>query len=380
MEEILTFEGCNYFRQRLVLATLSSKAVRITKLRKDEENPGLREFEAGFIRLLDKLTNGSRIEVNETGTSMLYQPGLLMGGTLEHDCSKQRSISYFLESLLMLAPFLKKPLRITLRGITNGPDDPSVDYYRLCVLPLLKQFIPDNELELKIRRRGMWPDGNGEVFFSCPIVKRMRPVFLMKTGRVRRVRGVAYCVRVSPSMANRMVDSSRALLNKYLPDVYIYTDIVKGGEGGKSPGYGITLIAESTTKVMYAGEAHWLASDNKLSAVLPEELGAQAVSSLIEEIVKGGCADSVCQVIPLLFMALGQKDVSKIQLGELTEYSTQFLRHIKDFFQLAYKVEGKVEELGMEESNGDSEDCVSRQIVSLSCVGIGFSNFSKGIL
>ena len=25
------------------------------------------EFEAGFIRLLDKLTNGTRIEVNETG-------------------------------------------------------------------------------------------------------------------------------------------------------------------------------------------------------------------------------------------------------------------------------------------------------------------------
>ena len=25
------------------------------------------DFEAGFIRLLDKLTNGSKIEVNETG-------------------------------------------------------------------------------------------------------------------------------------------------------------------------------------------------------------------------------------------------------------------------------------------------------------------------
>ena len=37
-------------------------------------------------------------------------------------------------------------------------------------------------------------------------------------------------------------------------------------------------------------------------------------------LLQGGCADSVCQVIPLLFMALGQKDVSKIQLGELTEY------------------------------------------------------------
>jgi hypothetical protein len=25
------------------------------------------DFEAGFIRLLDKLTNGSKVEVNETG-------------------------------------------------------------------------------------------------------------------------------------------------------------------------------------------------------------------------------------------------------------------------------------------------------------------------
>lgn len=25
-----------------------------------------------------------------------------------------------------------------------------VDYYRICVLPLLKKFLPDNELELKV--------------------------------------------------------------------------------------------------------------------------------------------------------------------------------------------------------------------------------------
>lgn len=60
------------------------------------------------------------------GTSVLYHPGLLIGGTLEHDCSRQRSIGYFLEPLMMLAPFAKKPIRITLRGLTNGPLDPSV--------------------------------------------------------------------------------------------------------------------------------------------------------------------------------------------------------------------------------------------------------------
>ena len=61
-----------------------------------------------------------------SGTSLFYRPGLLVGGTLEHDCSRQRSIGYFLEPLIMFAPFAKKPINITLRGLTNGPLDPSV--------------------------------------------------------------------------------------------------------------------------------------------------------------------------------------------------------------------------------------------------------------
>lgn len=45
---------------------------------------------------------------------------------MEHDCSVLRSIGYYLESLLCLAPFMKHPLRIVLRGVTNDQTDPSV--------------------------------------------------------------------------------------------------------------------------------------------------------------------------------------------------------------------------------------------------------------
>jgi RNA 3'-terminal phosphate cyclase-like protein len=231
MTKILKYEGCNFFRQRLVLATLSSRPVQISEIRSDADEPGLREFEAGFIRLLDKLTNGSTIQVNETGTTLFYRPGLLVGGTLEHDCSLQRSIGYFLEPLVLLAPFAKKPIKATLRGNTNSSNDPSVDYYRVCVVPLLKHFLPDNNLHLKILSRGVSPGGGGEVEFSCPVVRRMRPVQMMDCGKVRRIRGVAYCSRVSPTVSNRMVDSARSILNSYLPDVYIYTDVARGGAG-----------------------------------------------------------------------------------------------------------------------------------------------------
>lgn len=45
---------------------------------------------------------------------------------MEHDCSVLRSIGYYLEALLCLAPFMKYPLKIVLRGVTNDQVDPSV--------------------------------------------------------------------------------------------------------------------------------------------------------------------------------------------------------------------------------------------------------------
>lgn len=39
---LLRYEGCNFLRQRLVLATLSNRSIEILKIREDEEEPGLR--------------------------------------------------------------------------------------------------------------------------------------------------------------------------------------------------------------------------------------------------------------------------------------------------------------------------------------------------
>lgn len=42
-----------------------------------------------------------------------------------------------------------------------------------------------------------------------------------------------FTVRVAPTLANRIVDAARAVLNKVIPDVYIYTDHFKGTDAGK---------------------------------------------------------------------------------------------------------------------------------------------------
>lgn len=83
MPRVLRFEGCASFRYRLVLATLSGRAVRIDNIRARSENPGLRDFEANLLRLLEKITDGCLVEINETGalfsTAMAINQKLVMG-------------------------------------------------------------------------------------------------------------------------------------------------------------------------------------------------------------------------------------------------------------------------------------------------------------
>jgi RNA 3'-terminal phosphate cyclase-like protein len=75
---------------------------------------------------LEKVTNGSVVEISYTGTSILYRPGAIEGGRIQHDCGIDRSISYYLEPMISLAPFSKKPFVLTMEGITTDHIDPSV--------------------------------------------------------------------------------------------------------------------------------------------------------------------------------------------------------------------------------------------------------------
>ncbi|KAF4072898.1 hypothetical protein AMELA_G00252720 [Ameiurus melas] len=364
----LSYEGCNFLRQRLVLSTLSGKRVKIRNIRSRDDNPGLRDFEASFIRLLDKVTNGTRIEINQTGTVLFYQPGLLYGGSVEHECNVQRSIGYYLEALLMLAPFMKNPLKAVLKGVTNDPTDPSVDLLKVTAVPLMKKFGVDGEgLELKVVKRGMAPGGGGEVHFSCPVRRTIKPVQLTDPGKIKRIRGTAYSVRTSPQMANRIVDSARSILNKFIPDIYIYTDHMKGASSGKSPGFGLVLVAETVNGTFLSAE---MASTQQGQGdpILPEEMGKKCARLLLEEVYRGGCVDSTNQSLALLYMTLGQQDVSKTLLGPLSPYTIEFLRHIRDFFQIMFKIE---------QQKGDEDERKGGEKVLMTCVGAGYTNISK---
>jgi len=276
-KSLLKFQGCSHFRLRLVCSILSGTPCKIEEVRAHSDSPGVKDFEASFLRLLEKITNGGEIRINETGTMVYFKPGIIVGGKISHDCGTSRGIGFFLEPLLWLAPFSKQPFDITLNGITNNELDISVDLLRTVTIPLISKFGLE-DIELKIKKRGAPPKGGGQIYFKSSIVRSLKSIQLLDEGKIRRIRGIAYCTRISPQIANRMVDSARSILSQFQSDIFIYTDHYKGSDSGLSAGFALSLVAESTT-------GNSLSSESVGSGgTVPEDLGIKAANLLLAEI------------------------------------------------------------------------------------------------
>ncbi|EGT38094.1 hypothetical protein CAEBREN_32188 [Caenorhabditis brenneri] len=254
--ETLEFSGCNFFRLRLAYSILSGRPIRIVSIRKNDDRPGIRDFEAKLIGMLEKVTNGTKVEISRTGTQVNFRPGMITGGVVTVDCGAERCISYFLEPLILLSPFCKLAMTIKLKGVTNSPDEISVDGIKASWLKVYNKFVlNDEKLDIQIQCRGLKPEG-----------------------------------------------------------------------GAKFTGWAL---------------------------------------------------DSSAQVLASTFMTLCPKDVSHFLYGPLPMYSVHCLRHLKQFFEIEFKME----EYQKIQKNEDADlRTGSSDKAMITAVGVGYSNLNKTIL
>merc|ERR1712013_557863 len=82
---------------------------------------------------------------------------------------------------------------------------------------------------------------------------------------------------------------------------------------GKSPGFGLTLTAETTTGVFLSAEICSNPAGGGMGPTVPEELGVRGAELLMEEIFRGGCADSLSQ--SLVVMVKGDEEDNSLRMG-----------------------------------------------------------------
>ncbi|KAJ0026286.1 hypothetical protein Pint_07603 [Pistacia integerrima] len=197
---------------------------------------------------------------------------------------------------------------------------------------MLKRFgVPSEGLGLKIESRGSPPHGGGEVILTIPVIDKLTAVNWLDEGMVKRIRGVTYSTRVSSQFENSMIHAARGIFNRLLPDVHIFTDHKAGPQAGKSPGYGISLVTETTSD-------SFISADATEELMPPENVGEETASFLLEEIQKGGVVDSTHQGLLFLLCALCEPDVSKVCVGKLSPYGIETLRSIRDFLGVTFEI------------------------------------------
>ncbi|PNS21833.1 hypothetical protein CAC42_431 [Sphaceloma murrayae] len=392
----LKFEGHEHLISRLIISTLTGKAVKISKIRESSHtNPGLLPSEVSFFRLLDSITNGSHIEFSMTGTTVLYRPGLIMGsaagygasgGVLRHELPREndRGVSWFLVPLCMLAGFAKTQVNVLFAGpgvITSATEkgDVSVDTVRTAVLPLYKHFGMEMNIELRVlKRSNPGPTGSGgggevQLVFGHQ-VRLPKTVHLLSTGRIKRVRGVAYSTGVAAANNARMIEATRGVLNQLVPDTYVFSDVssaplipapTKTNAGAKEKigiGFGISLVAETSNGTLYSAD---MASPPR-GGEPPEDVGKMCAYQLLEAVEQGGCCTKLSAPTMLTLMSMGSEDVGRLAIGKgvlATEDMIQLARDLQVFGMSSW---------GLRDADDGDE-------IALSVVGKGVGNVGRKI-
>ncbi|OII73797.1 uncharacterized protein cubi_03594 [Cryptosporidium ubiquitum] len=435
---MLVFKGGNFLRQRLALSTITGKPIVIKDIRADDTlNPGLNDSETSLLHLLDSVTDGSKIKINDTGTTLNYTPGIIINGgssekPLIHECHPSRSLSYYMEFLLMFAIFGRDPLCIKLIGTTdNSGTDHSSDLIRMVTIPVIKKIIPQiGDISLSIIKRSVSENSLGQVILNVPIVKKIEPISMDgPIGRIKRIRGIAwYTGSASAQIAIKMISKARGIMNKFIPDVWIYFDKPKKDSlqsNEEMTGFGMTLVAESIKGAIKGSDCSCIPSlsdvqkmlnipielteeertlnsensnENQMSDLSSgssdeddnygglnkqtsnsleeiqnneefenltdwEKIGWLTATRLLLEIDSHSIVDTSHQIYPLLFMSLSQDTaISKLKLSKLAPMTIQFMRDLKTFTNVEFAMK---------------EDIEDGMFITLSCTGIGFSNFAR---
>ncbi|KAL8706714.1 MAG: hypothetical protein Q9201_000239 [Fulgogasparrea decipioides] len=334
------------FASRLTLATLTGRPIRISQIRPSSPtNPGLAPHEISLLRLLEAVTNGSTITISYTGTVLEYRPGLITGsapgsgasgGVIQHEVAAgcARGVSYFLIPLCLLAPFSKSPMNVTFTGpgvVTSATPagDISADSVRTAILPLYSKFGISNSIELRIlRRSNLGPRGKGgagevQLVFGHQI-RLPKTLHLLNPGRIKRIRGVAYCTGIPASNNARVIEAARGILNPMTADTYVFSDVSsapylpnkeKTNTNGKAKngiGFGLSLVAESSTGCLYSADV----VSPPAGGVPPEDLGQQCAHQLLETVAAGGTVSLVAAPTMLTLMAMSSEDVGRLQVGK----------------------------------------------------------------
>jgi len=311
--------GGQLVRTAVALSAVTGREIRVTKIRKNRQNPGLKQQHLKALETAARICEARVSGLFPGSTEISFAPVEIKGGKYDIDIGTAGSITLLLQCLMPALPFAKEKVELTIRGGTDVAWAPTMDYLQQVTFKALEQLGYAGKVVLK--EHGYYPKGGGRVSASFKPCRLQGFHFLKEEDEIR---GISHASNLPTHVPLRQAEAARIrLLEAGYP-----SQIETKSFEAFSTGSGITLW------VGYLGGS--ALGERGLPA---EKVGKHAADEIISEVRTGASVDIhlADQLIP--YMALAGN--SSYTVRELSLHTATNIWITEQLLDVKFKIEEK---------------------------------------
>lgn len=329
--------GGQILRTSVALSCITGEDIKVIKIRAKRPKPGLKRQHITAIKAAATLCK-AEVEGLELGsTEIVFRPGSIISGSFKFNIGTAGSITLVLQTLLPIMLYTPSNVTVELRGGTDVPWSPPIDYFRNVITWHVSK-LSNSVIKTELIRRGHYPRGGGIVRVSVINPSReLNSLRLIKRGDIKYIKGNSHCVRLPRHVAERQASAAKDELIK--EGINVPIDInTEWYEASKDPhldpGSGIVLWCVCDNTVLGADS---LGAKGKRA----ELVGTEAARKLIKDLRTGMALDTHMSdnIVPYVALAKGE---SLVGCSELTMHAFTNVWLVKNVLNVEASVEGEL--------------------------------------
>ncbi|XP_063995609.1 RNA 3'-terminal phosphate cyclase [Diachasmimorpha longicaudata] len=304
--------GGQVLRIAISLSALYNIPIQIENIRVGRPKPGLAAQHLKGVEIARDMCNAKINGAYIGSTHLEFYPETLSKVRKREfyaDIQTAGCIALLAQVAVPIALFLpseNRPVVLTLKGGTNVPMGPHLEYLTEVFKPWLNKF--GGDFDFTVVRRGYYPKGGGEINLRIMPIKNLKPIDVIRQGNINGISGWAYVAgSVSLHEAYQMAGEVKDSLSKELetndievPPINIET-YREDRNTAVGNGAGINVVCHTDTGCVFGGSGLGTYKRDTLTST-PQD----AVEQIMNPIINKSCVDVHMQDQLILFMALAR--------------------------------------------------------------------------
>lgn len=321
--------GGQIIRTAVGLSALTGKPCRISNIRKNHPQPGLKAQHMKGVDAVGKLCDAD-VKGLEIGSETIeFIPKEIRHKDLSVDVGTAGSVTLVLQSLMIPMVHAKEDVKVEIRGGTHVKWSPTTGYFRHVFCEYLKMM--GIEIGSETLSYGFYPKGGGGIRVIV-MPGRIKSIILTKRDHFSHVDAWSNASQALSKgrVAERQLESA----GKVIPMIkknqkYVFS---------RSIGSGITMAAVYDNCTLGSSA---LGDRGKSS----ESVGEEAATFLKKQIDSGACLDEhmADQILPYMAMAAeSDSGDSQVTVARVTDHCKTNIWVIEKFLPVKFKIENNI--------------------------------------